>query len=333
MTNCNTPLVSIIVPVYNVEAYLERCLDSIINQSYINIELIIVDDGSTDRSPEIIKKYTDSAIIISQKNKGLASARNSGLKQAHGEYICFVDSDDYLFEDAISTLVYNIERYNTDMVCALAATQDVKGKIFPVIKEFNIQVLRDKNDIIISSLLVKNIKCSVWAKLFRAKVLLENNCYFPEGQINEDNIFTCELASYQSAVSFVNIPIYYIEQRAASISRNYKDINVTTCYGNYQKLIRFYTCRDLGNYLPYINCNYILNTLFTLISIAYHSKDYLSFYHFYTLLDSSYFKKDISSCLKIKGNSYYIIYSISKHPRFFYTAIKCARLCGYKRYN
>ena len=130
MTSLNTPLVSIIVPVYNVEAYIERCLDSITNQSYNNIELIIIDDGSTDRSSEIIKKYTDSAIIITQKNKGQASARNSGLRKAHGKYICFVDSDDYLFVDAISTLVYNIERYNTDMVCALAATQDVKGKIF-----------------------------------------------------------------------------------------------------------------------------------------------------------------------------------------------------------
>lgn len=333
MTNCQNPLVSVIVPVYNVETYLERCLNSILNQTYNNIELIIVDDGSTDQSPEIIKKYTNSAIIISQKNKGLAGARNSGLKQAHGKYICFVDSDDYLYEEAISSLVHNIEHCNTDMACGLATTHDIKGNCFPVIKKFNVKTLHEKNDIIINSLLVDNIKCSVWAKLFKAKVILDNNCYFPEGQINEDNIFTCELACYMNAVSFVNIQVYDIEQRATSISRNYKDINITTCYKNYQKLIKFYDSRDLGNYLPYINCNYVLNVLVTLISIAYHSDNYLAFYHYYTLLDSSYFKKDISSGLNLKGKSYHIIYSISKHPKLFYSVIKCAKKCGYKRYN
>ena len=84
MANIKNPLVSIIVPVYNVEQYIRRCIDSILNQSYKNIELIIVDDGSTDSSPQIIKEYIDKAIIVTQRNKGQAAARNTGLSHATG---------------------------------------------------------------------------------------------------------------------------------------------------------------------------------------------------------------------------------------------------------
>ena len=333
MANIKNPLVSIIVPVYNVEQYIRRCIDSILNQSYKNIELIIVDDGSTDSSPQIIKEYIDKAIIVTQRNKGQAAARNTGLSHATGDFLCFVDSDDYLYQDAISVLMQRLNDSNADLICGLADTSNKKGKKFSVIKKFSIKTLSKKDDIIKTTLLINNIKSSVCAKLYRSSIILNNKCFFTEGKINEDNTFTCKLSTYLNAVSFVNIPIYYIEQRPSSTSRNFKDTNIAVCYDNYLELINFYKTKQLDYYIPYINCNYIVYVLYTLSGIAYFSKDYQSFYHLYTLLDSSYFKDDIYSCLKLKGKIYSIVYSISKHPKLFYYIIKCARLCGYKRCN
>ena len=103
----NKPLISIIIPVYNAEKYLKKCLDSVINQTYKNLEIILVDDGSTDKSPEICDKYAekDSRIIVLHKeNGGVSSSRNAGLDIFKGEYLSFVDSDDYVEPDYIEYL-------------------------------------------------------------------------------------------------------------------------------------------------------------------------------------------------------------------------------------
>ena len=103
------PAVSIIVPVHNVEAYLEKCLDSLINQTFDNYEIIIVNDGSTDRSKEIAERYKDkysNIVLINQEQKGVGEARNTGIEASKGEYILFVDSDDYIHRDTLK-LTYN----------------------------------------------------------------------------------------------------------------------------------------------------------------------------------------------------------------------------------
>ena len=112
------PKISIIVPVYNVESYLVRCIDSILNQSFKNFELILVNDGSTDDSLIICKKYlnVDKRIkLVSQVNKGLSAARNTGLRHTSGKYICFIDSDDFVEKDYLLFLINNIEKYNSDI--------------------------------------------------------------------------------------------------------------------------------------------------------------------------------------------------------------------------
>lgn len=117
----NNPLVSIIVPIYNVEQYIMRCLKSLLSQTYENIEIILVDDGSTDNCGELCdiihKKYPDKIIVVHKQNGGLSDARNIGLKIAKGSYIAFVDSDDFISNKMIEIMVSNLQKYNVDMVC------------------------------------------------------------------------------------------------------------------------------------------------------------------------------------------------------------------------
>ena len=118
----NNPLISIIIPVYNTAKYLPRCLDSVLKQTYQNLEIIVVDDGSTDNSPKIIKEYAtkDNRIkVIHQKNAGLSAARNTGITKATGKYISFVDSDDEISHNMIKKLFDVLQRNNTDIsVCS-----------------------------------------------------------------------------------------------------------------------------------------------------------------------------------------------------------------------
>lgn len=112
------PLISVIVPVYNVERYLDQCMDSLVRQSYINLEIVVVDDGSTDSSGKKCDAWAerDSRIrVIHQANKGLAGARNAGLDVARGDYIGFVDSDDYTLPDMFSTMMRNMQESEADL--------------------------------------------------------------------------------------------------------------------------------------------------------------------------------------------------------------------------
>ena len=120
-------LVSVIIPVYNSEIYLEECLDSIISQTYQNIEIIVVDDGSTDSSPEILKKYSDKVNIISQKNQGLASALNTGIQQMQGKWFKWFSPDDVMYPYTIDILVDEAKKYSKTIVYSNWEIIDEKG--------------------------------------------------------------------------------------------------------------------------------------------------------------------------------------------------------------
>ena len=127
-----TPLISVIIPVYNVEKYLRRCLDSVIAQTYQNLEIICVDDGSIDDSGKICDQYAvrDARIkVIHQENQGLSAARNRGIDAADGEYIAFVDSDDYILEDMFERLYIALTCFNTMYVTCGFNAVDPDGKI------------------------------------------------------------------------------------------------------------------------------------------------------------------------------------------------------------
>lgn len=212
-------LISIIVPIFNVEKYLKQCLNSIINQTYRNLEIILVDDGSPDNCGSICDEYAkqDSRIkVIHKNNGGLSSARNSGLDIANGEYISFIDSDDYVAENFIETL-YKLCKDNSVEIAEcgfLRFPNDNKDKQEEKkeIKIFNkIEKIKHLYDINLATRTVV-----VWNKLYKRNIY--KDIRFPEGKINEDE-FTTYKALYkcEKNIAITNEKLYYYRYNEESI--------------------------------------------------------------------------------------------------------------------
>ena len=190
MKKSNRPLVSIIIPVYNVRPYLEECLDSVVNQTYKNIEIIVIDDGSNDGSGELCDEYheRDQRVqVIHQENKGLSAARNAGLDRMSGSLISFLDGDDAYHPEMIRLMVEIIQKYDGDIaVCNFKHCQTTKRMISPAIYTD----CSEKKIIIYTSekaqqaLFYKKISIVVWNKLFSSE--LWKNKRFPVGRVFED---------------------------------------------------------------------------------------------------------------------------------------------------
>lgn len=216
-------LISIIVPVYNVEHYLSKCLDSICRQTYKELEIILVDDGSTDSSSKIINAYmqNDSRIkSLKQKNSGVSSARNLGLKNAKGDWICFVDSDDYLSPDYVEVLVHNAQKGISLAISGLTYFSDsVCGKM-----SFFDQVYT-KEDIfsaIISQQLYQ--KGGPVGKLFKKDIIVERNIFFDvHMSYAEDYNFLLQYLKYIDRVKFLSRSdtYYYRVGRNGTLSTRY----------------------------------------------------------------------------------------------------------------
>ena len=224
----NNKSVSIIVPVYNVEKYLEECLDSIINQTYSDLDVILVDDGSTDSSPDICERYAekDNRIRVIHKNTGGASsARNIGLDYAQGEYVYFMDSDDYLEKDAIDLLVRTAED-KPDIVFFDAHTfadEDYNGKINAdsYIRKSD---YKDGSGKEITKTLFSNneFKYSTPLIFVKKSFLHKLQLRFYEGIIYEDMIFVFEVFVMADYVKHLNKALYHRRMRSGSVMTSKK---------------------------------------------------------------------------------------------------------------
>lgn len=216
MASDNT-LVSIIVPVYGTEAYLPACIESICGQSYTNIQVILVDDQSPDRCPEICDRYAREdprIIVIHQKNRGVSGARNTGLQHVSGQYILFVDSDDEMLPDAVETMMRDAKEYGADIVWA---PQKQPGKNGNAYEEGAYTVYRDTDSLLLSLKGEYNIN-AVWGKLFRAAFIA--GLSFEEGKnINEDGFFMFQCYMKQPLFLRHNVPVYRYSIRPNSSSR------------------------------------------------------------------------------------------------------------------
>lgn len=208
-------LFSIIVPVYNVEKYLDKCLASILRQTFKNFECIIIDDGSPDNSNAIIDKYVklDQRFkVIHQKNMGISAARNAGLDIAKGEYVVFVDSDDYIADDYLEKFALKIADTDADIVICgfIEAYKDYeKNKVFAV----------ESTEVIKQNILADIWPSYVWNKCYKKDLF--TNIRFPVGKIFEDILTIPELCLYaQKIVCIPDKLYYYNRQNENSITTN-----------------------------------------------------------------------------------------------------------------
>ncbi|MBQ9861547.1 MAG: glycosyltransferase [Clostridia bacterium] len=213
--------VSIIVPTYNTEVYLERCVDSLLAQTHTNIEIILVDDGSTDSSPSICDRYAaqDARVrVVHKPNGGLSSARNAGLDVASGDYIGFVDSDDYVSNEMYALLAQHLDNSGCDIANVMYVRVDEEGKTYPSKVPHDCDCELSSTDFV-RELMLHTGDVSVCTKLFRRELF--SDVRFVEGKLNEDLLFMLEVFSHVKSVAFVGHVGYYYFVRSGSTSSGY----------------------------------------------------------------------------------------------------------------
>ena len=248
------PKVSIIVPIYNVEKYLERCIDSLIGQTLDDIQIILVNDGSTDNSGKIAKeyaiKYQDKIIYLEKENGGLSDARNYGLLYATGEYIGFLDSDDYIDKEAYKAMYDKAKQENADYIeCDFIWEYPNK------IKEDKRVEYKNKKE------MLAFVRVVAWNKLIKREVIEENNLEFPKGLRYEDVEFTYKLIPHLNKVSYIDKYFIHYTQRENSIAnvQNARTAEIFTILDdviNYYKENEFY--KEYEDELEYNYTRYLL---------------------------------------------------------------------------
>lgn len=221
------PKISIIVPVYNVEKYLDRCIDSILNQDFEDFELILVNDGATDQCPEICDKYRkkdERIIVLNKENGGLSSARNAGLNIARGEYVGFVDSDDWISRNMYSMLYQICEKENLDMsICGVKLCFDDERKNKLYYKSDSVRVMT-KEEALKELFVYSSFGEEAWNKLYKRHIFKEIR--YPEGKIHEDTFCICEILEQCRRIGYITEIGYYYYQRNDSIMNINKKIPV-----------------------------------------------------------------------------------------------------------
>ncbi len=228
------PLVSIVVPVYNVEKYLKKCIESLIEQTYRNIEILLIDDGSTDNSGKICDNYAEQYSFIyafHKKNSGLGLTRNYGLERIKGEYVTFVDSDDYLGSNAIKKLVAGLNDKNVDTVIGGYSKVKDNGEILYT-REYKESIFRHES--IYKKLFVSmlgsmpnkhdSFRPSVWNALYSSEVIKKNSISFVSERdlISEDIVWDSEYYKFAKGIKVISSNKYFYRTNPRSLSRSYR---------------------------------------------------------------------------------------------------------------
>ena len=244
--------VSIVIPIYNAEKYLYECLKSVKQQTYTNIEVLMINDGSTDNSENICKDFLKDKRfkLINKKNGGVSSARNIGIEKCNGDYILFVDADDWCKKDLLQqTMEYN----NTyEMICF---------SYFKAYKDINIKEelkVEQNSDIKKEILINKTIGGYLWNKVFKVQIIKEHNIKFNENiSYCEDLLFIKQYIEYVKKVKYLNIPLYYYRIRKGSVSNNFYSSKSISILNACELLINEY--KDNKLFIENFMFSYILN--------------------------------------------------------------------------
>lgn len=231
-------MVSIIVPVYKVEEYLPRCIDSLINQTYKDIEIILVDDGSPDNCPKICDEYAqkDNRIkVIHKQNEGVSKARNCAIQEAKGEYLLFVDSDDWVDENYVKNLYCALVSTGSDMsACLFCKTDGLKNR---ACFDETVEIVEDKK--LYYALTEENYAGYAWNKMYKTSIIKENKIEFDlDIALGEDSVFTAKYLSLITKVAFIRQDLYYYFFRRGSVTNSAKfGIKHTTILKSREKVL------------------------------------------------------------------------------------------------
>lgn len=254
--NTNSCDISIIVPIYNAEKYLEKCLDSLVNQSKKEIEIILVNDGSTDGSEEIIKKYDDERIkYFKNPNSGIGKTRNFGIKKATGKYLMFVDSDDYITLDCCSLFFDYAEKTESDMVVS-DFYKDKEGSLELIkVDSFKSSSLKDNNELLLK------INLGPCNKIYKRSLIVENNIEFSEKYKYEDVPFVVECINKAKKISKIDEPLsfYVIHSNSETTTRDKKVFDILKIVELVRKEIMSNNSEELNKYLDTLTVDIITN--------------------------------------------------------------------------
>lgn len=233
-------IVSVVIPVYNVKLYLERCVQSVLCQTYRDLEIILVDDGSTDGSGELcdtIAQRHKNIMVVHQENQGLSGARNSGIRKATGDYIIFIDSDDtWLLDDGIEQILQSMDN-RTDMVAfkvvhiygnhqSLTADYDLE----------NIKKLSTAEDLFAHLVSTQQFNMSACPLIIRRQILIDNDVFFPIGIISEDVFWSMKLWQHLQKVKIINLNFYGYQHHEASMTTT---VSIRV-YKSYDKIFSYW---------------------------------------------------------------------------------------------
>lgn len=220
--------VSMVVPIYNVQEFLPRCLDSILAQDHEALEVILVNDGSPDDSAQIIRRYDEENpgrfVVITQENQGLGMARNNGIKAATGEFICFVDSDDWIEPTYVSTMAERAQRTGADVVVSTCWFELNDGPRLPY-PFMTRRTSMTGEEAAKLALNLFSIQTNAWNKLYRRSLFLDNDIVFPSIYY-EDVATTTPLLACARRVELMNVPLYHYCYRTTGITGNFSQRNV-----------------------------------------------------------------------------------------------------------
>lgn len=312
--------VSVIVPVYNVEEYIDKCLDTLTNQTFKNYELIIINDGSPDNSESIIldyqKKYPKLIKYYKKENGGLSSARNYGIEKSTGEYLMFIDSDDYVSNDMVEKLYNKIDKEQSDMVICNYYRVTCKGKF---IKNYNINPgttnIKSNPEIILN-------KQAAWNKIYKKELFSQNK--FDEGKYYEDLRLIPKLYLECKKIAFIDDFCYYYIERDNSIM---KDINLEKNYEIVEaidSLITYYKSHNkYERYKEEIEFmmldNIMVSTFDRIICSTDNIKNNLKRY--WDFIDNNFPNYKKNKYIKTWDKKRKLIYFLNSHKLYFITKL------------
>lgn len=316
-------MVSVIVPVYNVEKYLEECVESILEQTYTDFELILVDDGSSDKSGAIcdsIADRDDRIRVFHKTNGGLSDARNYGIRKSKGEYLTFIDSDDYVSQYYLDTLVNLINRYSVSMSCVgLCLTKSRKGCRNEKVKEDGRCV--SSEELLKKCCIREALGISAPGKLYHKSLFLEIS--YPIGKLYEDLMTTPYIIALCDKIAYSRQKLYFYYQREDSImhhSIGEKDLEL---FGGLNELVKFVD-KNYPRLHEAAVCRYIDDSFGTIIQRLIYNNDYCEKAKWIKKISAQYFWEGLTNKYIGKGKKIQLILFLinSRIYRFVYKIFK-----------